>query len=79
MPSCWAAPAPRARRSPPINTELLAHAVAALNKAGSNLNQVARILNSAQAAGAKESLAALAEVRAAAATIRELVGRVDSA
>jgi len=68
---------PRARRSPPVNAEALAHAVAQLNKAGNNLNQIARVLNAGHAAGAKESLAALAETRAAVARILEIVGRKD--
>jgi hypothetical protein len=70
-------PGPRARRAPPINAELLAHAVAQLHRAGNNLNQVARRLNAAQASGAKESLEALAETRAAVARIVEAVGRRD--
>jgi hypothetical protein len=70
-------PGPRAKRSPPVNAEALARAVAELNKAGSNLNQIARILNSAQAVGSKESLATLAETRAAVARILEIVGRKD--
>jgi hypothetical protein len=68
---------PRARRSPPVNAEALAHAVAQLNKAGNNLNQIARVLNAGRAAGARESLAALAETRAAVARILEIVGRKD--
>jgi len=69
-------PGPRARRSPPINAEALAHAVAALNKAGSNLNQIARVLNASGAMStANESFAALAETRAAVARILEIVGR----
>ncbi len=69
-------PGPRARRAPPINAEALAHAVAALNKAGSNLNQLVRILNSGGAVGmANESSATLTEVRAAASKILEIVGR----
>jgi hypothetical protein len=36
---------PRARRSPTINRELAAQAIAELNKAGSNLNQIARAVN----------------------------------
>jgi hypothetical protein len=66
---------PRARRSPPLNAELLAHAVAGLNKVGSNVNQIARTLNAAQAVGSREALDALAEVRAAARAILEIVGR----
>jgi hypothetical protein len=68
---------PRARRSPPLNAEVLAHAVAALNKAGSNLNQIARTLNAAQAVGSKEALEALTETRAAVGRILEIVGRKD--
>ena len=36
---------PRARRSPTIDRELAARAIAELNKAGSNLNQIAHALN----------------------------------
>jgi len=68
---------PRARRSPTLNAELLAYAVAALNKIGSNLNQIARILNAGRAAGARESVEALNETRAAIARILEIVGRKD--
>lgn len=68
---------PRARRSPPINAELLAHAVAQLNKAGSNLNQIAHILNAGQAMGGAAIGAAIAEVRAAVARIIEATGRGD--
>jgi hypothetical protein len=68
---------PRARRSPPINAELLAHAVAALNKVGSNLNQIARALNAGQAVGAHESVAALADTRSAVLRILEIVGRAN--
>jgi hypothetical protein len=71
-------PGPRARRAPPINAEALAHAVAALNKAGSNLNQIARVLNASGAMStAAESFAALAETRAAVARILEIAGRKD--
>jgi hypothetical protein len=70
-------PGPRAKRSPPVNAEVLAHAVAALNKAGSNLNQIARTLNAARSPAARESIAALAETRAAVARILEIVGRKD--
>jgi hypothetical protein len=68
-------PGPRARRAPPVNAELLARAVAQLHRAGNNLNQIARLLNAAQAAGTRESLEALAETRAAVARIVEAVGR----
>jgi hypothetical protein len=68
---------PRSRRSPPVNAELLALAVSALNKAGSNLNQIARALNAARAVGTQECVAALAEARAAVLRILEIVGRAD--
>ena len=71
------APGPRARRSPPLNAELLAHAVAQLNKAGSNLNQIARILNSGQAVGGREAVDALKDTRAAVVQILDIVGRRD--
>lgn len=73
-------PGPRARRSPPVNAEALGRAVAALNKVGSNLNQIAHILNSGGAGvTSQECFAALAETRAAAAAIREIVKRKDRA
>jgi len=69
-------PGPRARRAPPINAEALAHATAALNKAGSNLNQIARKLNAGGAnIMAREYLTVLREVRAALDGILEIVGR----
>ena len=71
------APGPRARRSPPLNAELLAHAVAQLNKAGSNLNQIARILNTGQAVGSREAIDALKDTRAAVVLILDIVGRRD--
>jgi len=70
-------PGPRARRSPPLNAELLAHAVAQLNKAGGNLNQIARILNAGQSVGGSEALDALAHTRAAVLRILDIVGRRD--
>jgi hypothetical protein len=69
------APGPRARRSPPLNAELLANAVAQLNKAGSNLNQIVRILNAGRAVGSKEAVEALADTRAAVVQILDRVGR----
>ena len=71
-------PGPRARRSPPVNAEALGRATAALNKAGSLLNQIARVLNSGGASlTTQECFAALAEARAAAAAIRQSLGRED--
>ena len=69
---------PRARRTPTVHAQLLGHAIAALNSAGNVANQIAHRLNAAQAVGGRESLAALAEIRAAARAIREAVGRKES-
>jgi hypothetical protein len=69
-------PGPRAQRAPTVNAEALAHATAALNKVGSNLNQLARVFNAGAATvTAHECFAALAEVRTAVARILEVVGR----
>jgi hypothetical protein len=69
---------PRSRRSPSIKLEALAHATAALNKAGSNLNQIARILNAGGSVSlAHSSFAALAETRTAVVRILDIVGRRD--
>ncbi len=57
-------PGIRARRAPTVNAELLAQAIAALNKVGSNLNQIAHILNAGKAAGATEAVMTLHETRA---------------
>ena len=71
-------PGPRARRSPTVNAEALGRATAALNKVGSNLNQIAHRLNTAGASlTTQECFAALAEVRATAAAIRDLLGHKD--
>jgi hypothetical protein len=68
-------PGPRARRRPPLNAELLAYAVAQLNRVGNNLNQLNKRLNAAQATGAGEAAAAIAETRAAIRQICETLGR----
>jgi len=72
-------PGPRAQRTPTVNAEALAHATAALNKVGSNLNQIARVLNAANVPlAANECSAALTEVRAAVVGILDIVGRKTS-
>jgi hypothetical protein len=74
------APGPRAQRTPTINAEALARATAALNKVGSNLNQIAHVLNAGGAIGmAQDYRTTLDVVREAAAAIREIVGRKDRA
>lgn len=71
-------PGPRARRAPTLNAEVIARATAALNKVGSLLNQIARVLNAGGAIKlAQECFAAFAEVKAAAAAIRNALGRTD--
>ena len=72
------APGPRARRSPSIEIEALAHAVSALNKVGSNLNQIARTLNNSGSISlAHSSFAALSDTRTAVIRILDIVGRRD--
>ena len=74
--SALGTPGPRAKRAPTINAEALARATAALNKVGSNINQIAHYLNAGgPTVAAQECFAALAEARAAAAAIRQIVGR----
>jgi hypothetical protein len=71
-------PGPRAQRRAPVDAEALGRATAALNRVGNNVNQIAHVLNAGGVSTtARECFAALAEVRAAAAAIRELVGRKD--
>ena len=70
-------PGPRAQRAPHVNAVEMAKATAVLNKVGSLLNQMAHILNTSGSIVTNECFAALAETRAAAAVIREAVGRKD--
>ena len=51
---------PRARRAPPVQGDLLAEAIAALNRVGNNLNQIAHHLN----AGGHPDRVAIAEAKA---------------
>lgn len=69
-------PGPRAKRRAPVDAVALAQAAAALNKVGSNLNQIAHVLNAGGAIGiARECLATLAAVREAVTRMLELAGR----
>jgi hypothetical protein len=71
-------PGPRARRSPSIEIEALAQAVAGLNKVGSNLNQIAKVLNASGSVSlAHSAFATLSETRAAVIQILDIVGRRD--
>jgi hypothetical protein len=69
-------PGPRSQRAPSVNAQALAQATAALNKVGSNLNQIARVLNAGGAhMTTKECRAAISDVRAALSCILAIVGR----
>ena len=69
-------PGPRSQRAPSINAQALAQATAALNKVGSNLNQIARVLNAGGATiTTRECLTVLNDVRLAVASILDIVGR----
>jgi hypothetical protein len=71
-------PGPRAQRAPSLNALALAHATAALNKVGSNLNQVARVLNAAgNNVTTSQCFSAIDDVRAALSCILQIVGRTD--
>ncbi len=73
-------PGPRAQRTPHINAQDLARAIAELNKIGSNLNQLTRVFNTGGAtATARELAATLADIRTTAAAIRQIVGRKERA
>lgn len=70
-------PGPRAQRVPHVNAEALARATAALNKVGSNLNQLSRALNSASPITAKECGEVLALVRQSVTAILDTVARKE--
>ena len=73
-------PGPRARRSPSIEIEALADATAALHKVGSNVNQIARILNAGGSISlAHDAYATLSQIRTAVVQILDVVGRRDRA
>ena len=65
---------PRARRSPSVNQTLAARAIAELNKAGSNLNQIARAVNIALFPEAETVAAACGAVQNAALQILQAFG-----
>jgi hypothetical protein len=69
-------PGPRSQRAPSVNAQALAQATAALNKVASNLNQIARVLNSGGATvTTRECFSAISEVRLALTSILDAVGR----
>jgi hypothetical protein len=69
-------PGPRAQRAPSFDARALAVAAGALNRVGSNLNQIARVLNAGGATiTAGECRTVLDDVRSAVASILDIVGR----
>lgn len=68
-------PGPRAQRAPSFDARALGVATVALNRVGSNVNQIAKVLNTAGATvTAGECVAVLNEIRAAVACILDIVG-----
>lgn len=65
---------PRARRSPTVERSLAAQAIAELNKAGSNLNQIARAVNMQEWPGTSSVTAAADTVKRAAQQILQVFG-----
>lgn len=65
---------PRARHSPTVERSLAAQAIAELNKAGSNLNQIARAVNMEQWPGTSSVTAAADAVKRAATQILQAFG-----
>ncbi|MCC6716320.1 MAG: plasmid mobilization relaxosome protein MobC [Acetobacteraceae bacterium] len=65
---------PRARRARPVNAQVLQPAIVALNRIGSNLNQITHLLHVTRAAEAGEAQATLDEVRALLVTMRSAIG-----
>jgi hypothetical protein len=71
---CLGAPGPRAARRPPVERAALAQLLAQLGKCGSNLNQIARVLNSG-GDEPEDIPAAITEFRAVCAEIMRALGR----
>lgn len=69
-------PGPRAQRTPPVNALELANAKAALSKIGSNINQIAHVLNAGGAISmAQECVDTLAVIRQAVRTMIDAASR----
>ena len=69
------APIPRQSRRPPVERQLLGQVLAQLGKAGSNLNQIARALNSSGSSEGMDVPAALAELHDAKCVLMKALGR----
>ena len=69
---------PRAVRRPPVEKEALARLLGEIGKLGSNVNQIARAVNTTGDLPARPELAAIgAEVRAMRAALMKALGRGD--
>jgi hypothetical protein len=66
---------PRALHRPPVERELLARSIAELNKIGSNVNQIARALNSGNCVVPDEIEAAMLTLRRALEALLEIAGK----
>ena len=71
---CLGTAGPRAGRRPPVERAALAQVLAQLGKCGSNLNQIARALNS-QGEVRQDIDEAVADFRAACAAITAMLGK----
>lgn len=68
---------PRAKRAPPLNRELMADALASLNRVGNNLNQIAKHLNSGGHPNHAAILDARAELVACLQVLMSALGHVE--
>ena len=71
-----AEPSTRSTRRPPIEKELLSRVLGQLGKAGGNLNQVAKAVNT-NGAEVEVINAVILEVRAAAREVQQVLGRTE--
>lgn len=69
------APTPRQVRRPPIERQELARLLGALGYIGNNINQIARIMNTGEAADQPQLLAALAGLAEVREAILQALGR----
>jgi hypothetical protein len=69
------APVPRQARRPPVERELLSKALGELGKVGSNVNQIAKHLNSGRSVPDFDIAAALAELHVAKDELMAALGR----
>lgn len=68
---------PRARRTPPIHGDALAQAIAALNRVGNNINQIAHHLNAGEHPDRVRIAASGEQLDACLAAISKALGRAE--